>query len=152
MSTTYKLPNGREIALDAEEMHALRAALMEQEDLDYIRGRARELVLPLEQAKFHGDFHSAAEQIVNLAETAHADGYRLCVKDLESARDVIREQAQRYMAAVYSPEWVFRALETFDNHLVQWIWAVASSAEGTVGEECIAWIEDQLRQMKRRPE
>ena len=56
----------------------------------------------------------------------------------------VRGQARRYIEARYGTSAWFKAPETFDNVLECWIWAVASSAEETVGEECITAIEEKL--------
>jgi hypothetical protein len=59
--------------------------------------------------------------------------------------DKIRGQAKRYLEARYGEDVWFRAPETFDNVVERWIWAVASSAEDTIGEECMTAIEEQLK-------
>jgi hypothetical protein len=39
----------------------------------------------------------------------------------------VKDQAKRYMEAVYGKDVWFKAPETFDNILVRWIWAIAAS-------------------------
>lgn len=59
---------------------------------------------------------------------------------------VVREQARRYMEARFGKNVWFKAPETFGNVLERWIWSVASSAEDSVGEECIQAIEEKMAQ------
>ena len=68
----------------------------------------------------------------------------------KSAESTVRVQARRYLEARYGDAVWFRAPETFENVLERWIWAVASGAEGTLGEECIAAIETAMRQFRER--
>lgn len=58
--------------------------------------------------------------------------------------DRVREQASRYLAAVYGKNVGFRAPETFDNVLERWIVAVAGGSEDTLGEECMQAIEAKM--------
>lgn len=57
----------------------------------------------------------------------------------------VRRQAHRYMQAIHGKDYVFRAPETFGNVLEQWIWSVASGVEETLGEKCIAAIEERMK-------
>jgi hypothetical protein len=56
-------------------------------------------------------------------------------------RDKIRDQANRYMVAVYGSDYVFRAPEAFPNILIRWIWAVAAD-QLDFAEEQMARIEE----------
>lgn len=38
----------------------------------------------------------------------------------------VRNDARRYMVAVYGPGWTFKAPETFENLLERWLWAVSA--------------------------
>jgi hypothetical protein len=38
----------------------------------------------------------------------------------------VRDHAGRYLRAVYGPDYIYRAPETFGNLLERWIWAVAA--------------------------
>jgi hypothetical protein len=60
------------------------------------------------------------------------------------ALEAVRAQAQRYMRAVHGEQYAYRAPEAFPNVLERWIWAVASGAEGTLGEDCIRAIEERM--------
>lgn len=60
----------------------------------------------------------------------------------------VREQARRYLEARYGESVWFKAPETFDNVLEQWIWSVANDCEGTLGEECITAIEERMRAVR----
>ena len=60
------------------------------------------------------------------------------------SEDEIREQATRYLTARYGTDVWYRAPETFGNMLERWIWAVASRAEDSLGEECMKAIEEHL--------
>jgi len=59
--------------------------------------------------------------------------------DLQAFRD----QAHRYMVAVYGTSYVFTAPEAFHNILVRWIWAVASG-EVDFAEKQMAKIETMV--------
>jgi len=58
----------------------------------------------------------------------------------------IREQAGRYLAAVYGPEWLHRAPETFEGP-ERWVWAVAND-QGPMAETAIAGIEQACAQRR----
>lgn len=73
-------------------------------------------------------------------------------RQTREALAVVREQAQRYLAAMYGETWVFKAPETFGNLVERWIWAVASSAEGTLGEEAVGKIEAAVRETREANE
>lgn len=51
-----------------------------------------------------------------------------------------QKQAGRYLKAVYGPDAIYRAPETFSNLVEQWIWSVASDT-AEFGESCMAAIE-----------
>jgi hypothetical protein len=74
------------VRVDGAGLHELRALLTAQDDLDAVRQRARQLL-----SDFFDDVEPdmAAWQDRNaaLADTAHADGYRLAVSDLEPDQD-----------------------------------------------------------------
>ena len=55
------------------------------------------------------------------------------ITDLRAERDeaqseaaMIRDHAHRYFRARYGPDYIYRAPETFENALEQWIWAVGA--------------------------
>jgi hypothetical protein len=52
----------------------------------------------------------------------------------------VRDQARRYMVAVYGKDWIFMAPETFGNHLIEWIWAIASDE--------MSFAEDQMEHIE----
>lgn len=52
----------------------------------------------------------------------------------------VRDQARRYMVAMYGKDWVFRAPETFGNFIIQWVWAIAS------GE--LDFADEQMQQIE----
>jgi hypothetical protein len=66
------------------------------------------------------------------------------VRDKTPTRSVVREQATRYLLAVYGKNVWYRAPETFENVLERWIWAVSSGAEATLGEDCMKVIEAKM--------
>lgn len=57
--------------------------------------------------------------------------------------DMVRDQARRYMAARYGPDWVYRAPETFPNVIEQWMLAIAFGAAGQ-SEILMTAIEQHL--------
>jgi hypothetical protein len=66
--------------------------------------------------------------------------------EIEKAADslsAVRGQAQRYLRARYSSDYIYRAPETFENALERWIWAVAGDAPA-LAEECIKAIEEHF--------
>jgi hypothetical protein len=74
---------------------------------------------------------------------------RKTVSKRSSQVDKAREQARRYMEAVYGKNVWFKAPETFSNVLERWIWAVASSTEDTLGEECMTAIEAKMTEVRQ---
>ena len=46
--------------------------------------------------------------------------------EARSEASMIRDHASRYLRAVYGPDYIYRAPETFGNLLERWIWAVAA--------------------------
>jgi hypothetical protein len=51
--------------------------------------------------------------------------------------------ARRYLTAVYGPDYVFAAPETFSNMLERWVWAVGAGAP-ELAETCMAAIEQHF--------
>jgi hypothetical protein len=51
---------------------------------------------------------------------------RLEAAEARSEAAMIRDHARRYFKAVYGPDYLYRAPETFGNLVERWIWAVAS--------------------------
>lgn len=62
-------------------------------------------------------------------------------------REQIRDQASRYLQAVYGPDVVYRAPETFGNLVERWIWAVAAGAP-QMAEASMADIERLAAQQR----
>jgi hypothetical protein len=55
---------------------------------------------------------------------------------------IVREQARRYLVAVYGEDVWFRAPETFTSLLERWIWAVGTgTGAADMAEENITRIE-----------
>jgi hypothetical protein len=57
----------------------------------------------------------------------------------DRATDWRRDQATRYLATMFGPDWIYRAPETFEG-VNRWIWAVANE-QPDFGEKCIGAIE-----------
>ena len=53
---------------------------------------------------------------------------------------MIRDHANRYCQAIYGPDYVYRAPETFGNLVERWIWAVSAEVP-EMAHACIADIE-----------
>jgi hypothetical protein len=66
--------------------------------------------------------------------------------EARSEAQMIRTHAHRYLVAVYGPDYVFRAPETFGNLVERWIWAVAAE----VPEMAHASIADIERRCAER--
>ena len=64
---------------------------------------------------------------------------REAVKRGEDKAATIREQAKRYLVAVYGPEWLYRAPESFEGGH-RWIWAVAND-QAAMAEAAMAGVE-----------
>ena len=60
--------------------------------------------------------------------------------EASSEAAMMRDHAGRYLRAVYGPDVVYRAPETFGNLVERWIWAVASGVP-EIAHACIADIE-----------
>lgn len=74
------------VRMTGRDMHAARAVLTEQGDLDAMKARARDLIDfgAVADAERDGPEELAAA-VENLAVTAHAAGYRLAVDDMRHA-------------------------------------------------------------------
>lgn len=60
--------------------------------------------------------------------------------EAQSEAAMIRDHANRYLKAVYGPDYVYRAPETFGNLVERWIWAVSAGLP-EMAHACIAEIE-----------
>lgn len=67
-------------------------------------------------------------------------GLKAELGEARSEAAMIRDHARRYLAAVYGPDYAYRAPETFGNLLERWIWAVASEVP-EIAHASIADIE-----------
>lgn len=74
----------------------------------------------------------AAERELGLAADPGPDA-------VETGLEVVRQQALRYLAAVYGPEWLYRAPEDFEGPH-GWIWAVANK-QAAMAETAMTRIE-----------
>jgi hypothetical protein len=86
-----------------------------------------------------------AERSGTATEPAEADSD--AITDLKAERDeaqseaaMIRDHANRFLRAVYGPDVVYRAPETFSNLLERWIWAVGAGVP-EIAHASIADIE-----------
>lgn len=62
--------------------------------------------------------------------------------EARSEAAMVRDHARRYLAAVYGPDYVYRAPETFPTLLERWMWAIASEVP-EMAHAAIADIEGQ---------
>jgi hypothetical protein len=60
--------------------------------------------------------------------------------EARSEAAMIRDHANRYLRAVYGPDVVYRAPETFGNLVERWIWAIGAEVP-EIAHACIADIE-----------
>ncbi len=72
--------------------------------------------------------------------TAALDTLRAELGEATSEAGMIRGHAQRYFRAVYGPDYIYRAPETFGNLLERWIWAIGAG-QPEMAHACIADIE-----------
>jgi len=59
-------------------------------------------------------------------------------------QEKVKEHIDRYFKAVHGPTYVYRAPETFQNAVEQWMLAVAADSE-EMAEHTIATIEDHFK-------
>jgi hypothetical protein len=74
------------------------------------------------------------------------DGWRERAEAAERKLAEVRNDAHRYLVAVYGPNYVYKAPETFGNLVERWIWAVAAE----VPEMAHASIADIERRCAER--
>jgi hypothetical protein len=70
--------------------------------------------------------------------------------EARSEAGMIRDHASRYLRAVYGPDYIYRAPETFGNLLERWIWAVAAGVP-EIAHASIADIERHCAQRDSAP-
>ena len=71
--------------------------------------------------------------------TAALDALRAELGEATSEAVMIRDHATRYLRAVYGPDYIYRAPETF-GPLERWIWAVGAG-QPEMAHACIEAIE-----------
>jgi hypothetical protein len=76
------------------------------------------------------------------------DDLRAELAEARAEAAMIRDHANRYLRAVYGPDYIYRAPETFGNMLERWIWAVAAG----IPETAHASIADIERHCAERDE
>jgi len=90
-----------------------------------------------------GKTHEECEEDGGCRWTREAGDLKAELGEARSEAAMIRDHANRYLCAVYGPDVVYRAPETFGNLVERWIWAVGAGMPETA-HACIADIERRV--------